>query len=74
MFILGGTRIPKRNAEKQGNTLKHISFVSLNFLETPKCQISKRRASENDEHPRQQIFKILDMGSISIKKHEIEIW
>ena len=34
------------------------------------CQFWKRQAPTNDEDPSNKIFKILNMGPISIKKHE----
>ena len=37
-------------------------------------QILRRWAPENDEDPRKQIFEILDMNFIAIKKHDIGIW
>ena len=50
-----------------GAYLKHIC---LHIWTTQKCQIWKRQAPKNDEDPSNQIFKILNMGPISIKKHE----
>ena len=35
-----------------------------------KCQFWKRQAPKNPEDPSNEIFKILNMGPISIKKHE----
>ena len=49
-------------------------FWNINISKTHFCQVSKRRAPTNDEGPLNKILKILDMGSISINKHEIEIW
>ena len=34
----------------------------------------KRRAPTNDEDPRKQIWEIMNVRSISIKKHEMETW
>ena len=48
-------------------SFKHIIFTYLDFNF---CQFWKRRAPKNDEDPFNKIFKILNMGSISIKKHE----
>ena len=45
---------------------KYISTIKL----SNKCQLWKRRAPKNDEDPSNQIFKIMDMGPISIKKNE----
>ena len=45
--------------------LKLWKFVKMN---------SRRRGPENDEDPRKQISKILNLNFISIKKHEMEFW
>ena len=37
-------------------------------------QVWKRWGPTNDEDPSKQISKTLNMGSISFKKHEMEIW
>ena len=50
-----------------GTISKHIMFVNLGMLTIYFLQFAKRQAPTNDEDPRKQIFKILDMSSISIK-------
>ena len=51
-----------------GKLLKHISFINLEIVKMQNFdmldQIWKRWAPENDEGPRKEILKILDMGSI----------
>ena len=47
--------------EKQGN------FGNLLFI-----NFGKRLALENDEDPRKQFFKLMNMRSISIEQHELE--
>ena len=53
-------------------------FINIEILEIQNFrmldQIWKRRAPENDEDPRKQIWEILNMRSISIKKHKMETW
>ena len=50
-----------------GTALNNIIFTYLYFR---KCQFWKRRAPTNDEDPFNTIFKILNMGPISIETHE----
>ena len=50
-----------------GTSLKSIMFAYLDFK---KCQIWKRRAPKNDEDPSKNFLEILNIGPISIKKHE----
>ena len=38
------------------------------------CYFWKRRAPKNPDDPFHKILKISDMGSMSIKEHEIDIW
>ena len=51
-----------------GTSLTYIIFTYLDFVF---CQFWKRRAPNNDEDPFNEILKILDMGPISIWKHEM---
>ena len=53
--------------------LKNIVFINLRCSGTSIYRFLKRRAPKNDEDSRNKIFKIIDMRSISIKKHEIDI-
>ena len=36
--------------------------------------ISEKMGTEHDEDPSHKILKILDMGSISSRKHEIDVF
>jgi hypothetical protein len=50
-------------------------FVNPKNSRNPEiCQFTKRRAQKNDEDPSKKISEILKMGSISSRKHEMEIW
>ena len=55
----------------------HFCYTSQ-IWEHKKMTISdqtwKRRAQKNDEDPSKNISEILDMRSLSIKKHEMGIW
>ena len=59
-----------------GTFLNSVIFVNLKLWEIyyKFCQFGKRRAPRNDETPLNNISKIMDMGSISINKQEMEIW
>ena len=72
--IFGDTKIPGQIKKRPGVFFEHIMFTSFKKLNPQVCQVWKRRAPKNDEGPSNNILKVLDMGSISIKKHEIEIW
>ena len=49
-------------------------YSFLKFWKPYDYRFGKRRAPENDEDTRNKFYKIMDMRSISIKKHEMEIW
>ena len=52
-----------------------FSFFNFQQLQKPHVyRFWKRWAPENDESPLSKISKIMDVRSISIKKHEMEIW
>ena len=54
---------------------KHIIFGKPQNAGNPEIsQLSKRRAPTNDEDPLNKIWNILEMGSISPRKHKMEIW
>ena len=62
------TKNTSNNIRKyMGTSLKRIIFAYIDFK---KCQFWKRRAPRIPEDPFNRIFKILNMRSISIKKHE----
>ena len=63
-------------ATKPRKPLEHLkkmvvaTIISIN----PKVwKCSNRRAPDNPEDPSNEILKVLDTGSISINKHEMEI-
>ena len=73
--------IPKyfsRYKKHYGRTFENIIFRCINKLEILNFkmldQLRKRRAPKHDEDPSNKISKNLDVGSISIRKHEIEVW
>ena len=51
-----------------GNAFKHINNRKLGFSTYEKFR--KRRAPENDEDPFKAFLEILDVGSISTRRHE----
>ena len=66
-----------KNKQKSGNVFETSYFYESQHLEIGKahfCQFGKRRAPKNDENPLNKIPGILDMKSISIEKHDMEIW
>ena len=50
------------------------NFRFLKFRKPHFYRFSKGRAPENDEHRLNTISGIMDMRSISIKIHEMDIW
>ena len=63
-------------AQKSRNTwniYQHIIFINLKTLQYLKY-LWKRRAPKNDEDLSKEFLDILDMISISIKKHDMGIW
>ena len=58
-----------RNQAFETNVFSNLKVPKIHF-----CQFRKRRAPGNDEDPFNKILKILDMRSISIKKHKVGIW
>ena len=59
-------------------TFQNNNFVHLKVRKIKKFDalehIWKGRVPQNDEDPFKQILEILNMGSISIKKHEMDMW
>ena len=51
-------------------SLKKIKMKNSDIWE----QIWKRPGPKNDEDPSNKILKILNMGPISTRKHEMEMW
>ena len=47
-----------------------LTILFLHIWASKKCKCWKRRAPKNDEDPSKNFLKILNMRSISIKKHE----
>ena len=45
-------------------------ILFLHIWTSKECQIWKRRAPKHDEDPSKNFLEIMDMGPISIKKHE----
>ena len=60
--------------QNQETSLEHLknqySYKSQNFGISICCQVSKRWAPKRDEDPFKKTFEILNMGPVSIKKHE----
>ena len=50
--------------------LKILGFASLRTTGT----FWKRRAPKHPDDPSNKILKVLDMGAVSSRKHEMEIW
>ena len=73
-FILGDTRRPKESRKIPG-TFKNTFWYKSQLLGNPNfCQLSKRWAPTNPDDLSNKTLKILDMRSISINKHDIEMW
>ena len=64
--------------EKSRKPFENCIFTNLRFGEIKNLENVgpdlERRAPENDESSLNEISKILNMRSISIKKHEMGIW
>ena len=73
MFTKSGPLHPYRSPQNISKNTRKIwrifENIMFTYMDLTKCQFWKRRAPGNDEDPSEQIFKILDMRSISIKKH-----
>ena len=55
--------------------LENIIWGNVNVLGSPNLGCCwKRRTSGNPDDPFNKLLKILEMGSISFRKHEIGIW
>ena len=67
LIIFGDTRIPNEIGKIFETCSTHIIFIDLIMLKTQVCQFSKSWAPGNDENPLNNISKIMDMRSISIK-------
>ena len=74
IFIFGDTRTPKTKQEIPTYFRKILFYKSRNIGIPNVWQCSKRQAPDNDEYLSNEILSVLDMGSISIQKHEMEIW
>ena len=66
-FLRWTYKITSRNIRKCMGTFKNMIFTYLDFMF---CQFWKRRAPKSPEVSFNEIFKILNMGPISIWKHE----
>ena len=70
-------QITFNNLENMDTFLKNMIFAKLKFVKIKTFEISeqtlKRRAPNNDEDPSQIILKLLNMGSLSSRKHEMII-
>ena len=74
IFIFGGPRIPRTIQEKSPPFLNDIIFINLEILGHRKlCKFEKRRAPWHLDDPFDKILGILDVGSISSWRHEMEI-
>ena len=74
IFILGDTRILKKIKGNPWDIFETCGFLlrNLGILGTSKFwQFWKRRAPKKDEDPLNQILEILDMRSISSRKHDM---
>ena len=56
------------------NVLKDIMFLNLKNSEISLNNFGKDGRRKESGDPSNEILKVLDMRSISIKKHEMEIW
>ena len=52
----------------------YVSFFAVNFGYLSVYQVLWRWAPENDANWLNKISRVMDMNSISIKKHEMDIW
>ena len=74
LFIFGDPRIPQKIKKHPVAFLENITFININMLEIHVLQFSKSPAPNNPDDPSNEILKILDLRSESIKKHDMEIW
>ena len=75
IFIFGRTRTLQIVQEQSGITLeKNIFGTSKQFKHTFSLNLWKRRAPANHEVPSHKFLNILNMGSISSRKPEMEFW
>ena len=56
------------------NASTNMFFISRHSRNPQKCQFWKRQAPNNDEDSLNKYLNILDMVSISSRKHEIDFW
>ena len=49
-------------------------FYKSHFVEFEELEILEKSDTENPDDPSNNILKVLDMRSIFIKRHEMEIW
>ena len=69
IFIFGDTRTPKQHQKNHGTFSKNIICMKYRIFGNPRdWHVWKRRAD-----PFKKIHKLMDMRSISIKKHEMAI-
>ena len=68
------TKNISKHIRKYGNIFEEYYFIDLIFRNPKVLQLPKRRAPANGEDPFNNILKIMDTRSISIKKHDVEIW
>ena len=57
--------------EKPWDIFKQIRFINLKMLKIPKIANFEKTRAGNDEDPLHKILKIVDMGSIFSRKHEM---
>ena len=73
-FIFGDTKIPE-TIEKVPNTFsRNIMCITLKVWASTILFFLESWAPPNDEYPSNKILKILEVRSISIEEHEMEIW
>ena len=63
-----------KNSKKSPIISKHIIWESQNVEHRKLWTTSKRRTPTNPDDPSNQFLKILDMGSIASRKHEMTCW
>ena len=64
-------RNASQNQENMETSLKQYYFSYLNILDFPtNCQFGKRRAPKHPEESYNEMLRIMNLRSISIKKHE----
>ena len=73
-FHLWRPQDTSKRSKKIPNYFDAFMVMIFTILKIQNVDFSKRWASKNPDDPSNNILKILDMRSVSIKQHEMHIW